>query len=491
MILFWLLFILIVGGIVSGILARLHSSVSRWIPLAAVSLDLALAITVATREFALRSASANHWAEELNWKWIPQFGIRFHLALDGLSLPLILLTLVLGIVALLVSSSEVTQAVGFYYFNLMLVLAGIVGVLLAVDLFLFYFCWELMLVPMYFLISVWGHERRRHAAVKFFLFTQLSGLLMLTAIVALYFAHQHTGGAYSFEYLDLLGTALSPRAAMWIMLGFFAAFAVKLPMFPFHTWLPDACSEAPASVNLVLASLLASTAAYALIRFLLPLFPDSIHSLEPFAIVLAVIGILYGAILALSQTDLMRLITYASISHLGFILLGIFAGSQLALRGAEIAIVAHGVSIGALFLIAGALEHRIGTRELGGMGGLWDTVPRLSGVGLFFALASLGLPGLGDFIGEFLILTGTYQLHLAAAAVAACGVLLTTFFALRFVQRLFHGPNVQGWHLHDLNLREGIVLGTLMVLLLWLGLYPQPVFESFRQTAGPTAGLRR
>jgi len=491
MILCWMLAILIAGGLIAWPLARVHSVLSRLIALSAVTLDLVLALVLAARDFGPGSTVGGGWREELDWSWIPQFGIHFHLGMDGLSFLLVLLTLFLGVVAVVVSWTEIATAVGFYHFNLLLILAGILGVLLSLDLFLFYFSWELMLVPMYFLISVWGHERRTRAAVKFFLFTQLSGLLMLIALLALYFAHHQATGVYTFEYSNLLGTPLGPHAAIWIMLGFLAAFAVKLPIFPFHTWLPDACAEASAATNLVLASLMAATAAYAMIRFLLPLFPEAVRTISPLMIVLAVIGILYSAILAFSQTNLMRLVAYASIGHLGFVLLGIFAGSSMALRGAIMTVIAHGVSIGALFLVAGAVEKRVQSREIDAMGGLWETMPRLSGVGLFFALAALGLPGLGDFIGEFLILMGTYQVHIAAAAVAASGVLAATFYALRFVQYAFQGTNIHSWHLPDLAAHEGFVLGILIVVLLWLGLYPQPVFQTLAQAASHAPALWR
>lgn len=490
MILSWLLAVLIAGGIVAWPLARLHPLLSRSIALIAVTLDLVLVLFLAARDFGDGNAGSG-WHEELDWNWIPQFGIHFHLGLDGLSLLLVLLTLFLAVVAVVVSWDDITTAVGFYHFNLLLIVAGILGVLLSLDLFLFYFSWELMLVPMYFLISIWGRERRVYAAIKFFLFTQLSGLLMLIALLALYFAHYRSTEIYTFEYQDLLGTQLSPQAAMWIMLGFLAAFAVKLPIFPFHTWLPDACSEASAATNLILASLMAATAAYAMIRFLLPLFPDAVHAISPIMIVLAVIGILYSAILAFSQTNLMRLIAYASIGHLGFVMLGIFAGNALALRGAVMTIIAHAISIGALFLVAGSIEKRVHSPEIESIGGLWDTVPRLSGMALVFALAALGLPGLGDFIGEFLILIGTYQAHIAVAAVAACGVLAATFYALRFVQCAFQGPNHHSWQLPDLAPREALILGVLMVVLLWLGLYPQPVFETLGQAANHAPALWR
>jgi len=372
--------------------------------------------------------------------------------------------------------------VGFFHLNLLWILAGIAGVFLAVDLFLFYFAWELMLVPMYFLIVIWGHENRTYAAMKFFIFTQLSGLLMLIAIVALYFVHHAVTGIYTFEYADLLGTQMAPQTEMWIMLGFFVAFAVKLPMFLLHTWLPDAHTEAPTAGSVILAGLLLKTGAYGMLRFVVPLFPNAAHTIAPAAMALGIAGILYGAIQAFGQTDIKRLVAYTSVSHLGFVLLAIFVWNRLTLQGALITIISHGISTGALFVLAGLIQERIHTRDMDRMGGLWDTAPRLSGVGLFFALASLGLPGLGDFVGEFLILLGTYQRSILAAVLAAIGVLATTFYALRFVQRTFHGPNSHDWQIRDLIPREGIVMGLMMVTLLWLGLYPQPVLRMF----GPT-----
>ncbi len=266
--------------------------------------------------------------------------------------------------SVLVSWTEIQYQVGFFHFNLLWILAGIAGVFLAVDLFLFYFAWELMLIPMYFLIAIWGHEHRRYAAVKFFLFTQLSGLLMLIAILALYFAHHNATGVYTFEYGELLGTPLAPATEMWIMLGFFTAFAVKLPVVPLHTWLPDAHTEAPTAGSVILAGLLLKTGAYGMIRFVVPLFPHAAAPLRAGGHVLGVAGILYGAVLAFSQTDLKRLVACTSVSHLGFVLLGIFAWNSLALEGAVMTMIAHGISTGALFVIVGALQERIHTRDI-------------------------------------------------------------------------------------------------------------------------------
>jgi NADH-quinone oxidoreductase subunit M len=470
MILPWLIVILIAAGAVAGI----AKSVARWVSLAAVSMDF-----IITLALWIGHAGTQEWRRE----WIPEFGIGFHLGMDGLSLLLLMLTFFLGIISVLVSWTEIQEGVGFFHLNLMWILAGITGVFLALDLFLFYFAWELMLVPMYFLIAIWGHGRRVYAAVKFFIFTQLSGLLMLVSILALYFLHHKATGVYTFDYSELLNTPIPAGAAMWIMLGFFIAFAVKLPMVPLHPWLPDAHTEAPTAGSVILAGLLLKTGGYGLIRFVLPLFPEAARSFAPVAMVLAVVGILYGAIVAFGQTDLKRLVAYTSISHLGFVLLGVFAFTPLALTGAVVTMLAHGISTGALFVIAGALQHRMHTREMDRMGGLWDTMPKMGGAALFFALGSLGLPGLGDFVGEFLVLLGTWPRSRVLTAIAAVGILAATLYALRLVQRTFHGPNVHEWRLPDLNAREFLVLGAMMAVLLWLGLYPQPVLDTFSPAA--------
>src|SRR5215467_797079 len=340
MILSYLIGILLVAGILAWLTARWSAELSRWISLIAIGIDLVLTVLV----WAGKTSSATEaWLDELDWNWVPSFGIHFHLAVDGLSLLMLILTFFLGIMAVLASWTEIREQVGFFHFNLMWVLAGIVGVFLSVDLFLFYFAWELMLVPMYFLIVIWGHERRVYAAVKFFLFTQLSGLLMLIAILALYFIHHQATGVYTFAYSELLGTQLSPGTELWIMLGFFVAFAVKLPVVPLHTWLPDAHTEAPTAGSVILAGLLLKTGAYGLMRFVVPLFPDAARAWAPVAMVLGVIGILYGAVLAFGQTDLKRLVAYISVSHLGFVLLGIFVGNELALQGAVVTMICHAI----------------------------------------------------------------------------------------------------------------------------------------------------
>ncbi len=500
MILVWLIVIPLAAGIIAGLVARRSHLASRWISLLAMIVGFALTVRLWVENYShFTLLTQGRWLAEFNVPWIAGFGIRFHLAMDGMSVVLIALTFLLGIASVMISWREIHDNVGFFHFNLLWVIAGIVGVFLAMDLFLFYFTWELMLIPMYFLIAIWGHERRVYASVKFFLFTQMSGLLMLLAILTLYFAHHAATGVYTFEYGALMGTPLAPHTAMLVMLGFFVAFAVKLPMFPFHTWLPDAHTEAPTAGSVVLAGLLLKTGAYGLLRFVLPLFPHAAHRFAPIATALAIVGILYGALLAYGQTDLKRLVAYTSVSHMGFVLLGIFIGTPLAIEGAFITIVAHGISTGAMFMLVGMVQERTHTREMSRLGGLWQTIPRLSGAGLFFVLASVGLPGLGDFVGEFLVLLGTYRSSPLLAALAAIGVLFSTFYGLKFIARAFHGSNTNQWKLADLSAREIALVGSMMVILLWLGLYPQPVLNTFAPTAqrleqvvnGPTVAFRR
>ena len=480
MILVWLIVILLVAGVLAWLADRVSTLWPRIISLVAVSADFVIALVLWAQNSAhVKLFPQSEWFKQVNWTWVPQYGIHFHLAMDGLSLLLILLTFLLGIMSVLASWREIQEGVGFFHFNLMWILAGILGVFLAVDLFLFYFMWELMLVPMYFLIAIWGHERRIYAAVKFFIFTQLSGLLMLIAILALYFIHHSETGVYTFEYKDLLGTPLTPHTAMLLMLGFFVAFAVKLPMFPFHPWLPDAHTEAPTAGSVILAGLLLKTGAYGMLRFVVPLFPGAAHEFAPIAMTLGVIGIVYGAVLAFAQTDLKRLVAYTSVSHLGFALVGIFAWNALALQGVLIVMIAHGISTGSLFMLVGALQERTHTREMEKLRGLWATIPAMSGVVLFFALASIGLPGLGDFVGEFLTLVGTYRISIGVTVVAAIGILLSTLYALKVIQRGFHGPNVHEWSLPDLGAREVVMMVPMMLILLWIGLYPQPLFRTF------------
>jgi NADH-quinone oxidoreductase subunit M len=481
MILICLIAILLAGGLLSWITGRWSSGWPRWISLIAVTAVTVLSIWIWTshNQQPVLDTDGNWWIE-FNWEWLPQFGINFHLALDGLSLLLIVLTSFLGFLSVLTSWSEIQYKIGFFHFNLLWILAGIIGVFLAMDLFLFYFFWEVMLIPMYFLIGIWGHENRIYAAIKFFIFTQASGLLMLLSILGLYFVHGRLTGVYTFDYNHLLDTMIEPGVARWLMSGFLIAFLVKLPAVPFHTWLPDAHTEAPTAGSVILAGLLLKTGAYGLLRFVLPLFPQAAVELAPVAMILGVIGILYGAKLAFAQTDMKRMVAYTSVSHMGFILLGVFAFNEIALQGVVLQIITHGISTGALFIIAGMMKERLHTRDMQQMGGLWENVPRLAGVSMLFAMASLGLPGLGNFIAEMLVLFGSYLANKIVTIIASVGLIASTLYALWFIQQVFHGTKRQEYGIRDLNLREMIIMVLMIVVIVWLGLYPQPVLDTVK-----------
>lgn len=474
MILAWLIIIPLAGGLAAWLLGK-RGSLPRWISLFALLADTVLLLQTWSGKFKSVPGS---WHAEFNAAWIPQFGVGIHLAADGLSLVLAALTLFLGILSVLCSWTEVRDRVGFFHLNLMAIIAGVLGVFLSLDLFLFYFFWELMLVPMYFLISIWGHENRTYASIKFFIFTQAGGLFMLLAILALYFYHGNQTGIYTFDYAVLAKTELAPMPSFWMMLGFLAAFLVKVPAFPFHPWLPDAHTEAPTAGSVLLAGLLLKTGAYGILRFVLPLFPLPAAIIAPLMQTIAVIGIIYGAALSFAQTDLKRLVAYTSVSHMGFVLLGIFSWNMLSMQGAVMQMIAHGVSTAALFIIVGLIQERMHTRDMDRMGGLWSMAPRLSGMALIFGLASLGLPGFANFIAEFMVLLGSYRSNIAATAFAALGLVFSAIYALWMVQRTFQGERRGMGQLPELSPRETGILAVMAIVIFWLGLFPMPMLKT-------------
>ena len=478
MMLLILILILMIGGILAGISSKWSTSLPRWISLIAVLVDLVLSVVMWIEADGKIATTSSNWLLDYNMPWIEPFGISFHLAMDGLSLLMLVLTFFLGIFAVLISWKEIQYRVGFFHFNLLWVIAGIAGVFVTMDLFLFYFFWEVMLIPMYFLIGIWGHENRQYAAYKFFIFTQASGLLMLLSILGLYFIHYQQTGTYTFDYFQLLGTRLEPGIGRWLMLGFLAAFAVKLPVFPFHSWLPDAHSEAPTAGSLILAGLLLKTGAYGMIRFVLPLFPDAAKEIAPWAMLLGVIGILYGAIQAYSQTDFKRLVAYTSVSHMGFVILGVFAFNEIAMQGVVMQMITHGISTGALFILAGALYERIHTRDILQMGGFWKKVPFMGLIAMVFAMASLGLPGLGNFVAEFLTLVGSWQANPVLTIFATIGLVGATAYSLRIMQKVFLGRLKETHGLTDLSVREKLILIPLTIVIIILGLFPQAVLNT-------------
>ncbi len=477
MILIWLIIIPLIGGLAAWSLGNRNAVHARWISLAVLAIDAVLLTSFWSNTIHL-DLSVGAWLTEINLPWVPQLGISLHLALDGLSLVLVALTVFLGFISVLCSWTEVRSRVGFFHLNLLWTLAGILGVFMSLDLFLFYFFWELMLIPLYFLINVWGHENRVYASIKFFIFTQAGGLLMLLSIVSIYIIHGRTTGLYTFDYPQLIGTDLSSRATSAIMLGFIIAFIVKLPAVPLHPWLPDAHTEAPTAGSVILAGLLLKTGAYGLMRFVLPLSSGAAPIIGQAMLVLGVIGIIYGAVLAFGQTDLKRLVAYTSVSHMGFVLIGIFAGNRTALSGAIMQMVAHGISTGALFALVGMIQERIHTRELSSMGGFWSMAPGLCGFGLVFALASLGLPGFGNFVAEFMVLLGSFRTHPVITVAAASGFFLAAIYSLWVVQGVFHGGKKEGLKLADLSPREAGMMTAMVLVILWLGLFPRPVLKT-------------
>ncbi len=493
MILPLLIIIPLAGGLLAALAGRWGDVWARRVALVACLLQAGLVLDLWMTVGSGAPAAGGRWLVRLDRPWVPAFGIGLRFGLDGVSLLLVSLTAFLGVVAVWTSWGSVKTRVGFYHLCLLGVVAGVTGVFLATDLFLFYCLWELMLVPMYLLIAVWGHENRRYAATKFFVFTQLSGLMMLVAIISLALRHAARIGTWTFAYGDFVAPPLppptdatwllfSPGESRWVFLAFMAAFVVKLPALGLHTWLPDAHTEAPTAGSVLLAGLLLKTGGYGLLRFAVPLFPAAAQELGLPVMILGAAGILYGAVLAFAQTDLKRLVAYTSVSHLGFVLLGVFTFSDLGVRGAVIQMLCHGLSTGGLFILVGLLQDRLGTRDISSLGGLWRAGPRMGAAGMALCLASLGLPGLGNFVGEFLVLVAAFRANWIIAAVASVGFVLATAYALWFMQVTFFGPRRGEHRLRDLGPGEVALFACLVVPLLWMGLLPQRVLEAARPT---------
>src|SRR5712664_265463 len=409
--------------------------------------------------------------------WIPSIGAKYHLGIDGISLLLVMLTTFLGMIAILSSWSAIHQRTKEYYI-LLLLQTGMIGVFVSLDFFLFYVFWEVMLVPMYFLIGVWGSDRRLYAAIKFFLYTLAGSVVMLLAILAIYF------NAHTFSIMEILkspNAMFTVQLQKWLFWGFFFAFAIKVPMFPFHTWLPDAHTEAPTAGSVILAGVLLKMGTYGFIRFSLPLLPADAAmraKIIHIVIVLSLIGIIYGAIVCLMQKDMKRLIAYSSVSHLGFCTLGIFALNPNGLAGSVLQQINHGISTGALFLIVGMLYERRHIRLISEFGVLATPMPNFAAIYLIISLSSLGMPLLNGFIGEFTILQGAFQVSKAWAAWGSLGVVLGAAYLLWLYQRVMFGPVTQfaNEDLPDLNLREYATLVPLVILAFWIGIYPKPFF---------------
>ena len=411
--------------------------------------------------------------------WIAAWGVEYHLGLDGITLFLVLLTTLLTPIAIAGAWNQTEAHVREFMISMLLLEVGMIGVFLALDVFLFYVFWEVMLFPMYFLIGVWGSERRLYAAIKFVVYTMSASVLMLVAILWMYFHNYEATGQYSFSLLEWYKLDVGLPAQYWLFGAFALAFAVKVPMFPFHTWLPDAHVEAPTAGSVILAGVLLKMGTYGFIRFAMPLFPHALDTALPVLIGLSVIGILYGALVCMVQPDMKKLVAYSSVSHLGFVMLGLFALNDQGVQGSILQMLNHGISTGGLFLMVGMLYERRHTKAIAEYGGLMRVMPVFSTLSLIIVLSSIGLPSLNGFVGEYLILVGAYKVSPLAAILSASAVILAAIYLLWLFQRVFFGEvtNKKNLTLTDLVPREVALLMPLIVLIVWVGVYPKPFLD--------------
>ena len=469
------IFIPLIGAIVIAFIPRERLSWIRWAALA-TALFAWLASLLILAGFDANAAGFQ-FREQVDW--VPTFGIQYKLGVDGISLALVVLSTTLTWISILASFGPITERVKEYMISFLILEVGMVGVFLALDMFLFYVFFEIVLIPMYLIIGIWGGANRVYATIKFVIYTLVGSLLMLVAILASAYTYQVATGSWShaFDYETLRGFGFDPTLQFFAFAGFFLAFAIKVPMFPFHTWLPDAHVEAPTAGSVILAGVLLKLGGYGLLCFAVPLFPDAAVQWAPLVIVLSLIGIVYGAIVALVQPDLKKLVAYSSVSHMGFVTLGIFVFTEQGLHGAVLQMIAHGVITGALFLCVGVIYERTHDRTIAKMGGLAGKVPVYAAIFGFFVLASLGLPGLAGFVGEFLVIIGAFDFWPGVAAVTALAMMLGAAYLLWMYQRVIFGDLSDflkgiGNHLTDMNRFEVATLAPLVVLTVGFGVFP-------------------
>ncbi len=478
----------LVGGLLVAVLPRDNAALAKRTALVVSLAALAVGVVV-----ALDFETGSGFQLSSSWEWIPAWGVSIALGLDGISLVLLLMTAALVPVCILAGWVDADGTTGTVrgYFAWILVLEGLVlGVFAATDVFLFYVLFEAMLVPMYFLIGRYGGAQRQYAAVKFFLYSLFGGLLMLAALVGVYAISAEQTGSGTFDYAVLVGLDIAPETQKWLFLGFFLAFAIKAPLWPLHTWLPDAASEAPPSSSVLLVGVLDKVGTFGMLRLCVPMFPDAARYFTPAIIVLSVVGIIYGALLAIGQTDLKRLIAYTSVSHFGFIALGIFALTSQGQSGATLYMVNHGFSIAALFLIVGFMATRRGSRMIGDFGGVQKVAPVLAGTFLVAGLSSLALPGLSSFVSEFLVLAGTFTRYPTAAVVATLGIVLAALYILLMYQRTMTGPVQEGVSaMPDLRAREVVAIAPVLAVIVVLGVVPQVALDVINPAVDQTMAV--
>jgi NADH-quinone oxidoreductase subunit M len=485
----------IVGAVLALMLRRAGDSVVRQAALAVSIVAFAISVVMWARFDA--SSAAYQFVED--YAWLPDFGVSYRIGVDGISLLLVVLTTFLTPIALLCSWESVDERVAEFSFFMLLLEAAMIGVFISLDLFLFYVFWDAMLIPMYFLIGIWGYDRRIYASLKFLLYTMAGSVLMLVAILWLAYYHRVVTGVPSFDLADLIALDVPANAEFWLFLAFAVAFAIKVPLFPFHTWLPDAHVQAPTAGSVILAGVLLKMGTYGLLRFAFPLFPTAALTFAPWIAALAVVGVVYGALVAMVQPDMKKLVAYSSVSHLGIVVLGLTALTVTAVEGAVYQMLAHGISTGGLFLIVGMLSDRRHTRQIADFGGLKAVMPKLVGAFLLITLASVALPGTNGFIGEFLILVGTFtSVTLPSArtftALAATGVILSAVYMLWMFQRVNYGPvtHEKNRALPDLSLREWIVITPICAMAIVMGVAPnlflRPLEPAVRRTIAQIVG---
>ncbi|MGC2450773.1 MAG: NADH-quinone oxidoreductase subunit M [Candidatus Sulfotelmatobacter sp.] len=496
-----ILFTPLLGAFVLLFVPKENKDAIRWVANIFALGGFLISLPMVPMFWALRFEPGFKFVEGTSNNWIPSIGAGYVLGIDGISFLLIMLTTLLGWISILSSWTAIENRVKEYYIWFLVLQTGMLGVFMALDFFLFFVFWEAMLVPMYLLIGIWGGPRKLYAAIKFFLYTLAGSVLMLLGILFLYFHHHTLTGVYTFSLQALYESApkiysdYGPSVAILLFLSFFFAFAIKVPMFPFHTWLPDAHVEAPTAGSVILAGVLLKMGTYGFIRFSLPFFPDVLaHTkVRSWMIALSIIGIIYGALVSLMQKDMKKLVAYSSVSHLGFCTLGIFALTPLGISGSVLQQINHGISTGALFLIVGILYERRHTREISEYGGISNVMPVYATITMIMFLSSMGLPLLNGFVGEFTILQGTFMENWRWGAWAVPGVVLAAAYLLWLYQRVFFGTvtNPKNEKLHDLTPREVATFVPLLIMAFWIGLYPKPFFQILEQPVNHTMALAR
>jgi NADH-quinone oxidoreductase subunit M len=469
------LFTPLVGALALLFVNRRQEQLTRWIANAFGALGLLVALPLWVRYDPQNPA----WQFTERGDWIPSIGASYYLGVDGFSMLLVLLTALMGSIAILSSWTAITERVKEYYVCMLLLQTGMLGVFVTLDFLLFFLFWEVMLVPMYFLIGIWGGGRRLYSAIKFFLYTVFGSVVLLLGILTLYFYNHDVTGTYTFDITQFQQLTIPLERQTWIFLAFFLGFAIKVPLFPFHTWLPDAHTDAPTAGSVLLAAVLLKMGTYGFIRFSLPILPEASRAFVPLMVALSIVGIVYGALLALAQTDWKRLVAYSSVSHMAMVTLGIFALTPVGLTGSIVQQINHGITTGALFLIVGIVYERRHTREIAEYGGLSKVMPVFAAVFLVMTMASIGLPSLNGFIGEVLILLGVFVVNKTWAAIAASGIVLGAAYMLWLYQRTMFGrvDNPANRSLRDLNGRELAMFLPLIALAVWIGLYPSPLLR--------------